>query len=107
MRIRPQRAHGVRLGAGCILRVSGMVPRTRIRGDEFPPKVPGMNLVVNGKPHSHGGGGTLAELFEECRANPAQVAVMINGEVVRRAQWDSVKLVEGDQVEMLVFAAGG
>ncbi len=66
-----------------------------------------MNLVVNGKPHSHGGGGTLAELFEECHANPAQVAVMINGEVVRRGHWDSVKLAEGDQVEMLVFAAGG
>ncbi len=66
-----------------------------------------MNLVVNGKPHSHSGNGTLAELLEECHANPSRVAIMINGEVVRRSQWDSVRLSEGDRVEMLMFAAGG
>jgi thiamine biosynthesis protein ThiS len=34
-------------------------------------------------------------------------AIMINGEVVRRSQWDAVRLAEGDAVELIVAAAGG
>ena len=65
-----------------------------------------MNLVVNGEPYPHSGQGTVAELLEEFRAAPAMTALMINGEVVRRSHWDSVRLAEGDEVEMIVAAAG-
>jgi thiamine biosynthesis protein ThiS len=66
-----------------------------------------MNLIVNSVPHPHGGGGTIAELLAEYRLAPAMTAIMINGEVVRRSQWDGVRLVEGDAVELIVAAAGG
>jgi thiamine biosynthesis protein ThiS len=32
---------------------------------------------------------------------------MINGDVVLRSQWESVKLSECDHVELLMFAGGG
>jgi thiamine biosynthesis protein ThiS len=66
-----------------------------------------MNLVVNGAAHRHNGRGTIAELLEEFKAAPAMTAILINGEVVRRSQWDAVRLSEGDTVELIVMAAGG
>jgi sulfur carrier protein len=66
-----------------------------------------MNLVVNGVSHAHTGGGTIAGLLEEFHAEPAMTAILINGEVVRRSRWESVRLSEGDQVELVVMAAGG
>ena len=66
-----------------------------------------MNLIVNGSPYPHNGAGTIAALLAENRLAPAMTAVMINGEVVRRSQWDAVRLKEGDAVELIVAAAGG
>jgi thiamine biosynthesis protein ThiS len=66
-----------------------------------------MNLVVNGEPHRHNGRGTIGELLRECQADPSRTAIMINGDVVLKGQWESIKLWECDQVELLVFAGGG
>jgi sulfur carrier protein len=66
-----------------------------------------MNLILNGHPHFHEGYGTLPELLAELRANPLTVAVMINGDVVPRSRWDSARLAERDEVEVLTFSAGG
>ncbi len=66
-----------------------------------------MNLVVNGAPHPHQGQGTVSELLVEFHAAPAMTALMVNGEVVRRSRWESVRLAEGDEVELIVAAAGG
>jgi len=73
------------------------------------PSIRGMtvNLIVNGAPCPHNGGGSIAELLAECGLAPAMTAIMINGEVIRRSQWDSVRLSEGDAVELIVAAAGG
>jgi sulfur carrier protein len=66
-----------------------------------------MNLFVNGVSHPFEGQGTVAELLEDLHAAPAMTAVMINGDVVRRSRWESVRLAEGDHVELIVAAAGG
>ncbi len=66
-----------------------------------------MNLVVNGAPHAHAGRGTIADLLEEFHLAPAMAAIILNGEVVRRSQWDAITLREGDHVELIVAAAGG
>ncbi len=66
-----------------------------------------MNLVVNDEPHDHNGRGTIGELLQECQADPSRTAIMINGDVVPRSQWESVRLSEHDHVELLVFAGGG
>ncbi len=66
-----------------------------------------MNLVVNGETHDHNGRGTIGELLQECQADPARTAIMINGDVVAKSQWERVKLSERDHVELLMFAGGG
>jgi thiamine biosynthesis protein ThiS len=66
-----------------------------------------MDLIVNGKPHLHLGGGSIAELLDEIGAKPAMTAVIINSEVVPRSRWAAVRLNEHSKVELLVMAAGG
>jgi thiamine biosynthesis protein ThiS len=67
----------------------------------------GMKLTVNGRDHVHSGAGTIFELLGEFRRDPRRTALMVNGEVVLRAEWDRTRLSEGDHVELLVFAGGG
>lgn len=66
-----------------------------------------MKLTVNGKIHEHRGTGTLAALLEELGAVMAHTAVMVNGDVVPSAEWETRALNEGDEIEMLVFVGGG
>lgn len=66
-----------------------------------------MNLIVNGKQHKHSGNGSLVELLSEIEANPEQVAIMINNEVIRKADKDTTTLHDGDQIEIVTYAAGG
>jgi thiamine biosynthesis protein ThiS len=66
-----------------------------------------MNLIVNGDEYRHEGQGTMAELFRELQAEPGRTAVMVNGEVVRKSRLDSVRLSDGDQVELIMITAGG
>ena len=68
-----------------------------------------MNLVVNGSPLQVAERRTVAEVVE--RVAPARAArgtaVAVNGEVVRRAEWDSITLKDGDRVEVLHAIGGG
>ncbi len=66
-----------------------------------------MELVLNGEVHHHEGEPTLAELLKQCQAERGRTAVMVNGEVVRKGETDSVRLHDGDRVELIVIAAGG
>jgi thiamine biosynthesis protein ThiS len=66
-----------------------------------------MDLVVNGEAYRHNGQGTIAELLRECQAEAGRTAVMVNGEVVRRSLFDSVRLSDGDHVELIMIIAGG
>lgn len=66
-----------------------------------------MTLVVNGAPHDHTGNGTLAALLTELEADDRRAAVMVNGEVIRRERRATFALSEGDEIEVLVLAAGG
>ena len=66
-----------------------------------------MDLVVNGEAYRHNGEATIADLLRECRAEAGRTAVMVNGDVVRKSSFDSVRLSDGDHVELIVIAAGG
>ena len=66
-----------------------------------------MDLVVNGEAYRHNGQGSLAELLQEYAAEAGRTAVMVNGEVVRRSRFDSIRLCDGDQVELIMITAGG
>lgn len=66
-----------------------------------------LRLQVNGEPHPHRGDGSLQSLLAETGARPERTAVMVNGRVVKKVDWAGVRLKENDQVEVLMFAAGG
>ena len=66
-----------------------------------------MDLVVNGEAYRHNGQATIADLLRECQAEAGRTAVMLNGDIVRRSSFDTVRLSDGDHVELITITAGG
>jgi sulfur carrier protein len=65
------------------------------------------NLTVNGESLALEGAGDISSLLKQMGADPARVAIMVNDRVVARDGWSSVTLVDGDRLEVLIFAGGG
>jgi thiamine biosynthesis protein ThiS len=66
-----------------------------------------MNLILNDEPHEHRGDGRLASLLAELRIEPARVAIMVNGTVIRADRREALALHDGDRIELLTLAGGG
>ena len=65
-----------------------------------------MKIRLNGAPHEVEAGATVAALIQQLpRKGP--VAVVLNEQVIYRAQHATTPLQDGDQVELLTLAAGG
>jgi sulfur carrier protein len=67
-----------------------------------------VNLRVNGE-EAEVNAGTIAELLAQRGIDPAAkfLAVAVNGNVVRRAEWPNAALSPGDQVEIVRPLQGG
>lgn len=50
---------------------------------------------------------SLPELIASLSLKPEQVAIELNQRVVRRALWESTRLQESDNVEIVHFVGGG
>lgn len=66
-----------------------------------------MRIEVNGEPFDCAEGTTLAELAAMRGLKPERVAAERNGALVRRADFTSTALAEGDRVEIVHFVGGG
>lgn len=66
-----------------------------------------MKIRLNGEEKETEAGTTLPALIESLSLAPERIAVELNGEVVRRAEWPGVTLNEGDRVEVVHFVGGG
>ena len=68
-----------------------------------------MKVAVNGEVRDFEQPPKLLDLLEASvgPGSPAGVAVAVNGEVVRRANWPEVRLAEGDEVEIVKATQGG
>ena len=66
-----------------------------------------MNFVLNGKTHKHNGDGSLTALLVEIEADNKPVAIMINGNIIKKENVDNASLQDGDQIEIITYAAGG
>ncbi len=66
-----------------------------------------MRVVLNGEEREIPEGLTLMGLIEQLGLNPERIAIEWNREVIPRAQWASVRLREGDRVEIVHFVGGG
>jgi sulfur carrier protein len=64
-------------------------------------------IQVNGEPQEVKEDMSLSELVASLSLKAEQVAIELNQSVVRRAQWESTRLREGDKVEIVHFVGGG
>ena len=67
-----------------------------------------MNLAVNGKGTNVQNGLTIGELLvEENVKMPQMVSVELNGQILKRSEFDQTVLKDDDKVEFLYFMGGG
>ena len=66
-----------------------------------------MTIVYNGSDRDVRDGATVAEVVAETTTMRGGLAVAVNGEVVRRADWDSTVVREADRLEVLTAVQGG
>ena len=65
-----------------------------------------MKLTVNGD-SMDAEAANLLDLLEHEGARPERVAVMVNDAVVKRVDYASHLLSDGDRIEILLFTGGG
>jgi sulfur carrier protein len=66
-----------------------------------------VKVRVNGDGIELVAGATVADVVAALGCGTRGVAVAVNFEVVRRADWPDVQLAAGDEVEVLRAVAGG
>ncbi len=67
-----------------------------------------MELIVNGKESNLTEGLTISQLLIEQEVKmPEMVSVELNGQILKRSEFESTTLNEGDKVEFLYFMGGG
>ncbi len=66
-----------------------------------------MQLIVNGEVRQVPGVSTVAELVTALGLDRRKVAVERNLEIVPRSLHDTVRLAEGDRIEIVQFVGGG
>ena len=66
-----------------------------------------MNLRINGEDREVADNVSLTELVAQLDLTPARIAIELNQNVVRRANWPSTVLKENDRLEIVHFVGGG
>jgi thiamine biosynthesis protein ThiS len=66
-----------------------------------------MNVVINGEPLDIPDGLTVQGLMPHLNLKAERIAVERNQELVRRADWATTFLQEGDKLEIVHFVGGG
>ena len=66
-----------------------------------------MKITLNGDPFELTAPLSVSELLEQLRIDARRVAVEHNLIVLKRAAYDTTRLAEGDQVEIVNFVGGG
>jgi thiamine biosynthesis protein ThiS len=66
-----------------------------------------MRITINGESREIAAPLTVAGLVVELGLDPRRVAVELNRRIVKRAEFDAVRLAEGDLLEVVHFVGGG
>jgi len=69
--------------------------------------ISGMKIVLNGDPTDIAENASVNELLTQFKLTPARVAVELNEQLVKRAQFDATRLKPGDRVEVVTLVGGG
>ncbi|MSR35397.1 MAG: sulfur carrier protein ThiS [Gemmatimonadetes bacterium] len=66
-----------------------------------------VQVQLNGKPRELPAGLSVRALLETLGLQPGLVVVERNREIIARARYDEVQVVEGDRLELVHFVGGG
>lgn len=66
-----------------------------------------MNIILNGELKEIPANFAVTALIEVLDLTPERLAIEINRRIIRRADWPSTTLAEGDKVEIVHFVGGG
>jgi sulfur carrier protein len=66
-----------------------------------------LRITINGEEREVPEKMTLSGLINHLALAPERLAVEVNREVVRRANWAHTPLAEGDRIEIVHFVGGG
>lgn len=66
-----------------------------------------MTITLNGDPYELPGPLTVAALLARLEIDPRRVAVERNFDVLKRHTFETTRVEEGDQIEIVNFVGGG
>jgi len=66
-----------------------------------------LRVHVNGESKELTSGLSLYNLIEQLELPTQRIAVELNREVVRKSEWPTTSLNEGDRIEIVHFVGGG
>lgn len=66
-----------------------------------------MKLQVNGEPRDVADGSTVAQLIVAHTGSLRGSAAVVDGVVVPRSAWDTIRLTDGQAVEVITAVQGG
>ena len=66
-----------------------------------------MMITLNGEPFELDAATTIDGLLARLKIDPRRVAVEHNLEVVKRARFTDIHVVDGDRIEIVNFVGGG
>lgn len=66
-----------------------------------------LRIEVNGEAREVPNQMILSNLIEHLALAPERLAIELNREVVRRGEWSTTVLTEGDRLEIIHFVGGG
>lgn len=66
-----------------------------------------MEIIVNGETKKIENELNLRELLENLELPTERIAIELNKEVVRKKDWETVKIADRDKIEIIHFVGGG
>ena len=66
-----------------------------------------MKVFINGETKEISGEINLSDLLEQFSLPRERIAVELNKQVVRKKDWETVKISDADKIEVIHFVGGG
>ena len=66
-----------------------------------------MKVLINGEIKEISGELNLSDLLKHFSLPSERIAIELNKEVVRKKDWENIKIADGDKLEVIHFVGGG
>ncbi len=66
-----------------------------------------MKIIINGETKEIPNEVNIIELLESFSLPKERIAIELNKQVVRKKDWENIKITDADQIEVIHFVGGG